>query len=138
MKKTKNVSNSADEFSQLTKRNSKRKNVVKKIDKTKPFIGGWEDAHKFTQDNEYVIKGYRINFNSIKKTFKSLFMVHNESMNIWLHLFGVLLFISFVVYIAIWLSPLFTSASLDSIEDRLHIKVDQTDIEEFQNNTLAK
>jgi adiponectin receptor len=70
-----------------------------------PFIGTWLDAPKFIRDNEYIRGGYRVNFNTVKKILRSLFMIHNESMNIWSHLVGVVMFMIFVGYIAIYLTP---------------------------------
>ena len=57
-------------------------------------IGVINKAHSFLKDNEYIEKGYRLNFSSTRKIFKSLFMVHNESVNVWSHLIGVFLFFS--------------------------------------------
>jgi len=34
-------------------------------------------------DNAYIHTGYRINYNNFKKAFKSMFMLHNETGNIW-------------------------------------------------------
>ena len=43
------------------------------------------------KDNEHITHGYRINFDSPRKIFKSLFMVHNESVNIWSHFLPALI-----------------------------------------------
>lgn len=56
-------------------------------------IGDVHSAHEFCRDNEFIHKGYRINFSSTKRIFKSLFMIHNESVNVWTHLLGVMLFV---------------------------------------------
>ena len=50
------------------------------------------------KDNEFIIKGYRINFNTIKKIIKSLFIIHNESFNIWSHILGACLSLIFLFY----------------------------------------
>ncbi len=52
------------------------------------------------KDNDKIHTGYRINFNSISKLFRSLFMVHNEVVNIWSHLLPLLVFI--VLLISFW------------------------------------
>jgi hypothetical protein len=57
---------------------------------SKEFIGRYDEAPKEEKKNQYIDKGYRINFNTPKKIFKSLFMVHNETMNIWIHLFAAI------------------------------------------------
>lgn len=49
------------------------------------------------KDNDKIHTGYRINFNSISKLLKSLFMVHNESVNIWSHLVPLLVFVCLLV-----------------------------------------
>ena len=57
------------------------------------------------QDNEFIISGYRIRFNTTRKIIKSLFMLHNESVNVWSHLFGVTLFICLIFYTVVYLAP---------------------------------
>jgi adiponectin receptor len=46
--------------------------------------------------------GYRINFINYKDIFDSLFMIHNQTVNIWSHLIGAILVLitltSFVWY----------------------------------------
>ena len=42
------------------------------------------------KDNDKIHRGYRVNFHSKKQLLKSLFMVHNESVNIWTHLLPLL------------------------------------------------
>jgi len=59
-------------------------------DKIKTFIGHFDHAPDFLKDNQYILTGYRIGFHTPKKVLKSLFMIHNESMNIWTHLFGAI------------------------------------------------
>lgn len=60
----------------------------------KERIGPLDEHHKFLKDNEYIHKGYRLHFNTIEKILKSMFMVHNETINIWTHIIGFFLFIS--------------------------------------------
>lgn len=56
------------------------------------FIGDYHSAPHYLKDNDKIHTGYRINFNSKRQLFKSLFMLHNESVNIWSHLLPLLLF----------------------------------------------
>jgi hypothetical protein len=49
---------------------------------SKDHIGKLESAEEFQKDNEFIYSGYRINFNSTKKIVRSLFMMHNESVNV--------------------------------------------------------
>lgn len=41
-----------------------------------------ECEHEFLKDNEFIRHGYRAHFNSTRKLLKSLFMFHNESVNV--------------------------------------------------------
>lgn len=57
---------------------------------TKPFIGTYEQADEYLRDNEFIHKGYRINYKTFWLVLKSLFMCHNETVNIWTHLIGLI------------------------------------------------
>lgn len=48
------------------------------------------------KDNLHITHGYRINFNTPKKIFRSLFMIHNESVNIWSHCLPAMIIIFFL------------------------------------------
>ena len=65
------------------------------------YIGHYEQAPGYMKDNEGITHGYRINFNTPKKIIKSLFMVHNESVNIWSHFIPALLILSLLIYFMI-------------------------------------
>lgn len=54
------------------------------------------------KDNEGITHGYRINFNNPWKILKSLFMIHNESVNIWTHLFPALFILVVIPYILLF------------------------------------
>lgn len=49
------------------------------------------------KDNNGITHGYRINFNTPRKIFRSLFMLHNESVNIWSHCLPAFFIIIFIV-----------------------------------------
>ena len=66
--------------------------------KRKLEIGTYQDAPKFIQDNEYIKNGYISNCNTYGKTFKSLFICHNETVNIWSHLLSALIFMFLIWY----------------------------------------
>lgn len=68
-------------------------------------IGHKKHAEKWLIDNDHIITGYRIRFNSKRKICRSLFMLHNESVNIWTHLFGVFLFVGLMAYTMVYLAP---------------------------------
>jgi adiponectin receptor len=70
--------------------------------RAKAFIGGKEEArklHPWLVYNEFILKGYRINYHSYKILFKSLGQCHNETTNVWSHLLGVVLFICFLLFV---------------------------------------
>ena len=73
--------------------------------KLESFIGHVKNAPHYLIDNEYIQNGYRINFNSHGEIWKSLFMLHNESVNVWSHLIGVALFIILLFWTIFALNP---------------------------------
>ncbi|CAI2363109.1 unnamed protein product [Moneuplotes crassus] len=81
----------------------------------KSIIGSIKEAPHFLLDNEHIHTEYRIGFDSPLKILKSLFMIHNESVNVWTHLIGVIIFIVFISYTAIKLGP--------NINSDIHLKV---------------
>ena len=71
----------------------------------KPYIGPYEEAPYFNKSIIYIRTGYRINYHTPKLVFLSLFKIHNETFNIWSHLFGVFLYIYFAYLIYYWFIP---------------------------------
>ena len=61
------------------------------------YIGSIKEIPDHRHDNDYILHGYRINFNTVGRILRSLFMIHNETVNVWSHLIGVLVFISLIV-----------------------------------------
>ena len=78
---------------------------ITEIESETEYIGTYHEAPHYMQDNENIIRGYRIRFNTKKKIMKSLFMLHNESVNVWSHLIGVTMFICLIVYTVVYLAP---------------------------------
>ncbi|CDW79096.1 adiponectin receptor protein [Stylonychia lemnae] len=90
------------------KRSHKRKCMNKKqmrakFEETKKmvidaFIGEVTHAPEHLVDNEYIQNGYRIGYNKQFWTIaRSLFQVHNESVNVWSHLLGMVLFALLII-----------------------------------------
>ena len=73
--------------------------------KVRAYIGRAEEAEDYVVDNEYIQRGYRINHDTNGRVFKSLFTWHNETVNIWSHCLGVLMFIIFLLGLLIWVVP---------------------------------
>lgn len=65
------------------------------------FIGDYIHAKEWFNGNHYLKTGYRINY-SIRDLALSIFEWHNETLNIWTHLFGTLV----CLYFLFWLSPI--------------------------------
>lgn len=76
----------------------KKSNKPKYIDSDEIILGYYEDAPIQTQQNVDIKTGYRLNCNTLYKATKSLFMLHNESVNVWSHLFGAIFFIFLILY----------------------------------------
>ena len=75
-------------------------------------LGTIYEAEEFMKSNEFILRGYRLNFNSFRKLIKSLFIVHNESINVWTHLLGAL-----IMFILVFHTCLFLQYSTDLIQD---------------------
>ena len=71
-----------------------------------PFIGDDSQAEKFQLFNPYIKRGYRINFNTHSKIARTLFMIHNESINIWSHIIGAIIFSYILINGVINLEPI--------------------------------
>lgn len=84
--------------SKTTTEERKAESSPKSKDRT-PQIVDIDEAPPFLIDNLYLRRGYRKNFRSISSIFRSLFMAHNETMNIWTHFFGSLCLIWAMYYL---------------------------------------
>eukprot|EP00127_Corallochytrium_limacisporum_P000279 Clim_evm26s9 gene=Clim_evmTU26s9 len=56
-----------------------------------PFLATYDETHEWLKDNEYIRTGYRTNYN-VKESWKSLFRIHNETLNVWSHVLGIIIF----------------------------------------------
>lgn len=63
------------------------------------------------KDNKFILKGYRINFDTFKAIFKSMGQVHNETVNIYTHLVGFVIFIVIFLCFTIGLSSQYKRAT---------------------------
>ena len=64
----------------------------------KPMIVHQDHAPEWLVDNKFILHGYRVDFNRKRDLLKSLFMKHNELLNIWTHLIGGVIFIGLIFY----------------------------------------
>jgi predicted membrane channel-forming protein YqfA (hemolysin III family) len=63
------------------------------------YIGLDFEAEEHAVYNPNIKTGYRIKFDSFGKVLRSLFMIHNETTNIWSHLCGFFIVLFMVVYV---------------------------------------
>ena len=68
----------------------------------------------YLQHNRYIHTGYRV-FLSYRLCLRSLLVLHNESVNVWSHLLGGLLFACFALYDLTYLIPTLGSDLLDRL-----------------------
>jgi hypothetical protein len=59
-------------------------------------VGKFGEAPPYMQDNEHIVGGYRIGYSSTWEVLKTVFMIHNETVNIWTHLIGAIIVIFFI------------------------------------------
>ena len=78
-----------------------------------PYIGDIDKAPAWLIDNHFILTGYRIGFSKIKDVLRSLFMIHNETTNIWSHMIGIILFVVLTSYIIFFVGQ---EKFIDSIE----------------------
>ena len=71
----------------------------------KAYIGDVDEAAEYQRDNKYIMRGYRINHHTCRSLFKSLFTCHNESVNVWSHIAGVIVFLTLMIVICIEVMP---------------------------------
>ena len=88
-------SNSKDFLERKNSKYEEKKGII---------IGTYNDLPEFYKDNEYIKKGYLINCDSIIKAIKSLFCLHNETINIWSHILGAIFFLGLIFYTTIFIT----------------------------------
>jgi len=113
------------EFNEETAKINKGSSVIV------PHIGTIEEAEEWLIDNHYILSGYRIGFSKIKHTIMSLFMIHNETTNIWSHLCGVIMFVIFVFYVIFFVGGFSLTKPLDVVIDKFeHKSFNKCDMQE--------
>ncbi|TPX31359.1 hypothetical protein SmJEL517_g05311 [Synchytrium microbalum] len=67
----------------------------------KALTCGFEHMPHWMQDNGFILSGYRFIDNSYRECVKSMFYLHNETLNVYTHLIGSLAFVV-LAYLTIW------------------------------------
>ena len=62
------------------------------------YIGSYWDYPDELKDNEYITSGYKIGYKGLKNGFRTMFMVHNETVNVWTHFLGKLFFLGVLIF----------------------------------------
>ncbi|TGZ81436.1 putative hemolysin-III channel protein Izh2 [Ascodesmis nigricans] len=78
----------------------------------------WDDLPAWMQDNHFIIRGYRPQSSSFKRSLGSLLYWHNESVNIYTHLLGSIGLIITGMYLHHVIAPRYPSST---IKDRMVI-----------------
>jgi len=62
----------------------------------------FKNAPSFVLDNPFIISGYRSQL-SFTDCIKSIFVFHNETLNIWTHLIGTVVFLLYLLYAMVFI-----------------------------------
>jgi Ca2+/Na+ antiporter len=115
---------------------NKEKDISNNIKKEEPTVGGIHEAPEFLRDNEFIHSGYRINFDSYWKILKSLFVLHNEFVNVWSHILGALFVVVLILYTAFYIKS-HKLEIIDAIDHKLDLFNDTwSNSHYFQNLTF--
>ncbi|KAK4344380.1 hypothetical protein RND71_037474 [Anisodus tanguticus] len=68
----------------------KKKNIERSKSEKYPLIS-YHELPEYMKDNEFIMNYYRANW-PLKEAFFSIFRWHNETLNVWTHLIGFILF----------------------------------------------
>lgn len=107
----------------------------KKKEKKKCELIGYEALPEWLKDNEFIHGYYRCEW-PMKETILSVFSVHNETLNVWSHLMGFLLFLCLTVLTAAVI-PRDGSGSSDRFDDASSVRSYWGDLMAVANVTGA-
>ncbi|KAL5660151.1 hypothetical protein ACJX0J_027276, partial [Zea mays] len=101
-----------------------------KEEKRKCDLVGYEALPEWLKDNEFIHGYYRCEW-PMKETVLSIFSIHNETLNVWSHLLGFLLFLCLAIFTAMVIPRNGSSRSSNSAAYQLG------DLVEMANMTVA-
>ncbi|CAI2374298.1 unnamed protein product [Moneuplotes crassus] len=91
----------------------------KNAQRVKQYIGEYSEAPEQYKFMIYIKTGYRIGFTDSFSILKSLFMWHNETINIWSHLIGFIWYICLLVFFELYITPEGINCSRESLASSL-------------------
>eukprot|EP00249_Psilotum_nudum_P018080 c26629_g1_i3 orf=463-1626(-) len=94
-------------------RNSRTGRLWQKV-KEKYSLVDFHSCPDYLRDNEYILAYYRADW-PLKQTLLSMFTIHNETLNIWTHLVGFVLFLCLTIYTATRLPTVVSLPSMPSL-----------------------
>ncbi|CAM6103402.1 unnamed protein product [Calypogeia fissa] len=83
----------------------------------------YQDLPEHLRTNEYILNYYRSDW-PLKETLCSLFSIHNETLNIWTHLAGFLIFLGLTAYTVLHLPKVVDFSYFPSLE-KLRMTVEE-------------
>ncbi|KAL3824527.1 hypothetical protein ACJIZ3_020556 [Penstemon smallii] len=93
-------------------------NINSRRNKGKKYpLLSYHELPDYMKDNEFILNYYRVDW-PLKQAFLSLFRWHNETLNVWTHLLGFLLFLGLTVgdMIHVHFITMFTGQFTSSVE----------------------
>ncbi|KAG6000769.1 hypothetical protein E4U21_005022 [Claviceps maximensis] len=75
----------------------------------------WDDLPAWRRDNAFIHSGYRSMGASYRHSFRSLFYLHNESVNIWSHLVGAVMAAGCAAYVYCVVQPRYEEAAAPDV-----------------------
>ncbi|KAG9147535.1 hypothetical protein Leryth_007330 [Lithospermum erythrorhizon] len=107
------VESTENELLCSSQQEGKGKRICKKV---KYQLVDYHSLPAYLKDNEYILNYYRCEW-PLKQTLLSVFSIHNETLNVWTHLLGFVLFLSLTIYTAMKIPKVMDVTALQNLQD---------------------